>query len=110
MERALLRATAHTAAGRLFIALWGGLALVDLGRPAGRPLSGVLVLVLVGCCGIGQTLPAAAAIAGTGWLVLNGFVLHEYGELGFSPTSLWLLGAAFLAVVSVALCTEAGPR
>ena len=25
----------------------------------------------------------AVSIAGIGWLLLNGFVVHEYGQLGF---------------------------
>jgi hypothetical protein len=110
MEPALLRATGRSPGGRLFVALWGGLAVVDLTRPAGGLLTGALMVVLVACCGVGQSIPAAASIAATGWLVLNGFVLHQYGELGFSRASWWLLGAVLVVVLAVALRTEAGRR
>jgi hypothetical protein len=110
MEPALLRATGRSAGGRLFVALWGGLLVVDVSRPAGNLLTSGLVVVLVACCGIGQSVGAATAIAGTGWLVINGFVEHEYGELGFDPTSWWLLAAVLVVVLTVALRTEAGVR
>jgi hypothetical protein len=110
MEPALLRATGRSLAGRLFVALWGGLLVVDLARPAGGLLTGALIVLLVACCGIGQSLPAATCLAGTGWLVINGFVEHEYGELGFGTTSWWLLGAVLVVVLTVALRTETGRR
>jgi hypothetical protein len=110
MQPALLRTTGRSLGGRLFIALWGGLVVVDLTRGAGGPLTGVLVVLLVGCCAIGQSIPSAASIAATGWLVINGFVQHQYGELGFGATSWWLLAAVLLVVLTVALRTDAGRR
>jgi hypothetical protein len=110
MEPALLRATGRSPGGRLFVALWGGLVVVDVTRPAGALLTTGLVVGLVACCGIGQSIPAATAIAGTGWLVINGFVQHQYGELGFGSTSWWLLGVVLVVVLIVALRTEAGRR
>ncbi|RNM16257.1 hypothetical protein [Nocardioides pocheonensis] len=98
MEPDLLEATRRGPAGRLFVALWGGLAVVDVSRPAGALLSGGLVLVLVAACGVHQTWWSAASIATTGWLVVNGFVQHRYGELGFGASS-WALFALALAVV-----------
>jgi hypothetical protein len=101
MDPALVRAAAHGLGGRLFVTLWGGLAVVDLARPAaGSVTAGGLVVGLVALCGVGLSIAAAAAVAGTGWLVLNGFVLHRYGELGFGASSWWLL-ATLLVVGSV---------
>ena len=110
MERALLRATGRSLGGRLFVALWGGLAVVDLTRPTSRLLAGSLIVVLVACCGIGQSIPAASAIAGTGWLVINGFVQHQYGELGFNRTSWWTLAVVLSVALAVAFRSEDGPR
>lgn len=100
MDADLLRLARRSPAGRLFIALWGGLAVVDLARPTGGLIAGGLVVALVAGCGVGQSRPAAAAIATTGWLVINGFVQHRYGALGFGPASWWLL-ALVLAVALV---------
>jgi hypothetical protein len=106
MEPALARTTANSLGGRLFVTLWGGLALVDLTRPAGGGvIAGGLVIGLVALCGIGLQVHAAAAVAGTGWLVLNGFVLHQYGELGFGATSWGLLAAVLVVVLAVAVRT-----
>jgi hypothetical protein len=102
MDADLLRATRHGVGGRLFVALWGGLAVVDLTRPgAGEVVSGIAVVALVGLCGIGQSPAAAAAIAATGWLVINGFVQHRYGELGFGAASWWLLVTVLVVVLTV---------
>jgi hypothetical protein len=110
MEPALTHATVHSLGGRLFVTLWGGLALVDLARPAGGGLmAGGLVVGLVAVCGVGLSVLAAAAVSGTGWLVLNGFVLHQYGELGFGATS-WGLLAAVLVVGIVVAVRTAGAR
>ena len=110
MESHVLGAAGRSPGGRLFIALWGGLAVVDLTRPTSRWLAGVLIVVLVACCGIGQSIPAACAIAGTGWLVINGFVQHQYGELGFGRTSWWTLAVVLAVVLAVEVRAEAGPR
>lgn len=111
MEPTLLRSTGRSLPGRLFLTLWGGLTIIDVTRPTGSSLlAGVLVAVLIGCCAIGQSVPAAAAIATTGWLVLDGFVQHRYGELGFGPTSWWILAAVLMVVVTVAMRTEVRDR
>jgi len=110
MEPALMHTTVHSLGGRLFVTLWGGLALVDLTRPAGGGvIACALVVGLVALCGVGLPVHAAAAVAGTGWLVLNGFVLHRYGELGFGATSWGLLAAVLVVVLAVAVRT-AGVR
>lgn len=105
MEPDLFRATGRSPAGRLFIALWGGLAIVDLSRPGGALLAGSLVFALVAACATGQSWLAAGAIAGTGWLVVNGFVEHRYGELGFGPTSWFLLAVVLIVTLTVAART-----
>jgi hypothetical protein len=111
MEPTLFRATGRSPAGRLFVALWGSLALVDVSRPSGsRVVAGALVLVLVACCGAGQPASAAAAVATTGWLVLDGFVQHDFGQLGFSPTSWLLLAVMVAATLAVSSRTAAGGR
>jgi hypothetical protein len=73
---------------RLGIALWGGLALLDLGRSVGAaPLVQVAaVTALVGICSRGVDRVVAACVAGIGWLLLNGFVVHAWGQLGFVGT------------------------
>jgi hypothetical protein len=73
-------------------------------------VTGGLIVGLVACCGIGQSISAATAIAGTVWLVINGFVEHHYCELGFSRASWWLLATVLVVVLAVALRTEAGRR
>ena len=105
MEHDLFRTTRHTPAARVFVALWGGLALVDVSRPGGGLLAGTLVVVLTAACGIGQPPLAATAVAVTGWLVIDGFVQHRYGELGFAPASWWLLALVLAAVLGVAART-----
>ena len=111
MGQTLFRAPGRSLAGRLFLALWGGLALVDLSRPTGsRVVAGALVVILVACCGVGQPVPAAAAIAVTGWLVVDGFVQHEYGQLGFGHTSWAVLAAMAVTAVGVSVRTTATHR
>ena len=65
--------------------LWGGLALVDAGTlahaPAYAELGAVCLLVVVASIGIG--IPAALGVALVGWLVVDGFVVHSLGVLGF---------------------------
>jgi hypothetical protein len=109
MEPDLLAMTARTLGGRLFVALWGSLAAVDVaGRAFGGLVAAIAVVALVAVCDVRQSVVAAATIAGTGWLVINGFVLHRYGELGFGTSSWWSLVGVLAVGVGVALCT--GPR
>lgn len=106
MERALFDVTARSTGGRLFVALWGGLALVDLvGRAVDSMVAGALVVLLVAACEVRQPLLAAVSIAATGWLVINGFVMHHYGQLGFGAASWWALVLVLAIGVAVALGT-----
>jgi len=102
MDQQLLRVTWHSLAGRMFVALWGGLGAVDVVRPAGVAAAAAVVLALVAACGVGQSAVGATALAVMGWLVIDGFVLHRYGELGFGASSWWALLLALLVVLAVA--------
>jgi hypothetical protein len=73
----------HTPGPRLFLALWGGLAVVDVARAGQAPLS-VQVALLVGlaaACSVGQRVGTAVAVAGVVWLVTVGFVVNTDGQL-----------------------------
>ena len=113
MERDLFAVTAHSVGGRMFVALWGSLAVVDVaGRALDGLVAGLVVVALVALCDVHQRPLAAASIAATGWLVLNGFVLHASGELGFGGASWASLVGVLVVGVGVALCTTppAAPR
>jgi hypothetical protein len=73
---------------RIGIVLWGGLALVDLGRAVHTPSYAALgaVAVLVTASSVGMPLATAVSSAVVGWLVVNGFVVHSLGVLGFDGT------------------------
>jgi hypothetical protein len=106
MERDLLGVTARSLGGRMFVALWGGLALVDIaGRAIDGLLAGLLVVGLVAACEVRQPPLAAASIAATGWLVIDGFVLHRYGELDFGAASWSVLAGVLLVGAGVAVGT-----
>jgi hypothetical protein len=68
--------------------LWGGLLLVDIGRLTDAPsyveLASVALLVAVVSLGMRTTSALAGALVG--WLVVNGFVDHRLGVLGFDGT------------------------
>ena len=109
MDRPLLPVLAHHVGGRLFVVLWGGMAVASVGAgPAGvRP---ALVLVLVGACALGLSLPGLLAVGGVGWLVLDGFVAHSDGDLSFSRPDLALVPAVLLVVAVAAGLSGAGVR
>jgi hypothetical protein len=73
---------------RVGLVLWGGLALVDVGRVTHSPSYTVLgaIAVLVTASSIGMPIPTAVVAAAVGWLVVNGFVVHSVGVLGFDGT------------------------
>jgi hypothetical protein len=70
----------------LFVMLWGGLLGVDVGRALGWGTvpQMVVLLVVAFACSVDVTPVFAAAIAATGWLVANGFVVHLDGQLGWA--------------------------
>jgi hypothetical protein len=70
---------------RVGIVLWGGLAALDVGRLASAPTYAELGVVafLVAVASIGMCPPTGLASAVLGWLLVDGFVEHRYGVLGF---------------------------
>jgi hypothetical protein len=73
---------------RVGIVLWGGLAVVDVGRVTGVPayveLGALSLLVVATSFRMQPTTAATAALVA--WLVFNGFVIHRLGRLGFDGT------------------------
>jgi hypothetical protein len=92
----------HTPGPRLFVALWGGLAVVDVSRAGQAPLT-VQVALLVGlaaACSVGQRVGTAVAVAGIVWLVTVGFVVNTDGQLAPTGAADGLrLAVLFLAAV-----------
>ena len=98
--------------GRLFVALWGGLAVVLTSRAVGLTpsQSTAAVVALVGACSLGLRAAAAVAVAVTGWLVVDGFVMHRYGQLGFDGQLLLVLVAAISLALTVSTITRKAAR
>jgi hypothetical protein len=70
---------------RVGVVLWGGLAVLDVARIAAAPsyveLGAVGVLVTAASLG---TRPATGVVSAVvGWSLVDGFVEHRYGSLGF---------------------------
>ena len=88
---------------RLFGALWGSLAVVDVADVLRAPdlVATSVIVVLVAGCSLGVDVITAMATAGTGWLVADGFVVHRYGELGWQ-------GLSSLALVAVLVGASVG--
>jgi hypothetical protein len=72
--------------GRLFLMLWGGLAVIGGARLAGAPaiIQMAVVAVLLVVCSLNQPYWAAVAVAVVAWLLVTGFVVNQYGDLHFS--------------------------
>jgi hypothetical protein len=79
---------ADLAGVRVGVVLWGGLLLIDAGRIGHAPAYAELgaVAVLVTAASVGMRTSTAGAAALVGWLVVNGFVVHQFGVLGFDGT------------------------
>jgi hypothetical protein len=76
---------ARLAGVRLAIVLWGGLAVADVCDAAGVPSYaglGALALV-VAASSVGVRTGTALGVALVGWLLVDGFVVHRLGVLGF---------------------------
>jgi hypothetical protein len=73
---------------RLALVLWGGLALVDVCREAHAPsyVALALVALLVAVASLRMRAGTALAAAAVGWLLVDGFVTHRYGSLGYDGT------------------------
>jgi hypothetical protein len=90
---------ASLAGVRVAAVLWGGLLLIDLGRMAHAPsyLDLALIALLVAAASL-RMRPATALVAAlVGWLLVDGFVTHRYGALGYDGTP----DAARLALLAV---------
>jgi|SRR5690242_5248410 len=106
MEPRLLPVISHHVGGRLFVVLWGGMAAASVAGPSGvRP---ALVLGIIGASAVGLPLLQVLAVAGVGWMVMDGFVAHSYGDLAFAGSDL-LLVVVVLVVAAVA-ATLTGTR
>jgi hypothetical protein len=70
---------------RLAVVLWGGLLLVDLGRMAHAPsyLDLTVISLLVAAASLRMRAGTALAAAAVGWLLVDGFVTHRFGVLGY---------------------------
>jgi hypothetical protein len=79
---------ARLGAVRVGIVLWGGLLALDIGRvtaaPAYAELGAVAILVAAASLRTRRTTGLCAAVVG--WLLVNGFVEHHDGVLGFDLT------------------------
>ena len=91
-------------ATRPLLALWGGLALIDVGHLVGAaPLVQVAAITaLVAGCSYGVGRVVAVCVAGIGWLVVNGFVVHHLGQLGFVGSGDVVRAALLLGVALTA--------
>jgi hypothetical protein len=89
---------------RLAIVLWGGLGVIDVARVAGAPSYAVLgtLALLVTASSIGTRTSTALGAAAIGWMIVNGFVVHHLGVLGFdgTPDAARLLVLVALALVA----------
>jgi hypothetical protein len=94
--------------GRLFLALWGGLTLVLGCRAIGLSawLTTGAVIALIGACSLGQRPLASVAVAITGWLVVDGFVEHRSGQLGFDSRTVWVLIASVALALTISSITR----
>jgi hypothetical protein len=70
---------------RVGVVLWGGLALLDLAHLASAPSYAALgaLALLVTAASVGTGTGTALTAALTGWLLVDGFVEHRFGTLGF---------------------------
>ena len=59
-------------------------------------------MALVACCSLGVSRAVAVSAAGIGWLLLNGFVIHEYGQFGFPGRSIVRAGLLLGVALAVA--------
>jgi hypothetical protein len=72
---------------RVGVVLWAGLAVLDVAHLTAAPSYAGLgaLAILVTVASIGTRRATALCSAVTGWLLVDGFVEHRYGSLGFHP-------------------------
>lgn len=98
-----------------FAVIAAGTVLVTAIFPAGAGVAGLLVLALASglFAAMIANLPAAVATSLVGWLFLNSFVVHQYGQLRWEGWSdgvrlLVLVGAAVTGTLLAVLTARAG--
>jgi len=98
----------HGLGGRIFVALWGGLAVVSVCRGIGLNAweQGAAVIMLVGACSLGLRGRSASLVAVSGWLVVDGFVAHRYGQLGLGSRMVWVLIAMLATALVISTTTS----
>ena len=82
---------------RLLVMFWGGLAVLDATRFLNDSAQFAAVVVLLALCSRHVVRTTALVLAGIAWLLVNGFVVNDYGQLHWSG----LVDATALAVLLV---------
>ena len=102
----------HGLGGRMFVTLWGGLAVVLVCQGIGLTAwqSGAVVVALVGACSLGLPGRSAVFVAVTGWLVVDGFVAHRWGQLGLDTRMVWVLIATLATALISSTITRKATR
>ena len=90
---------------RLFLALWGGMAVVVLTRPLPDQVLALAALVVVAAHH--QTMPVAVAAAAVVALVDNGFVVNSGGTLAWGSTTDVARSVALVVVGAVTAAVHA---
>jgi hypothetical protein len=78
--------------------------VLDVGHVVGAPpvVQVGVVAALVAVCSYAATRVIAVCLAGIGWLLVNGFVVHHLGQLGFVGVGDLSRAALLLGVALVA--------
>jgi hypothetical protein len=70
---------------RVGVMLWGGLGAIDVTHALAAPAVVQVTVVVLLVAGLSRHVPRPAAllVAGTGWLLVNGFVVDSFGLLAW---------------------------
>jgi len=85
---------------RMFTALWGSLAAVDLAKAAPPAVALALVALVALLSSVGQRIGPALAVGGICWLVATGFVVNDLGVLAVAG---WPDAVRLVALLAVAV-------
>jgi hypothetical protein len=104
VNRYLLQLPAY----RVGVMLWGGLAAIDLARAVAAPAAVQTAVVAALVAGLSRHVPRAAGllVAGTGWLLVNGFIVDDFGLLAWHG----LADAVRLGVLAAVAMVAGGRR
>jgi hypothetical protein len=96
---------------RVGVVLWGGLAVLDVGHLTAAPAYAEVgaVALLVTATSVGMRTPTGICAALVGWLLVDGFVEHRYGVLGFDAVRDTAV-LALLVVLALAATRTTGSR